>query len=152
MLDTQHYPGSQAELHEIVDLAEIYFDTAEKMFSDRVKGEGLAHAPARFCAIHAIELFLNAFLKSEGDRPAQIRGRLHNLCNERFISDLRLKKKTAEHLREITERREYLIARYAPDRTSQHTQINRLQATLREVRKKTRQYLDAKSQADHDDD
>jgi hypothetical protein len=53
------------------------------------------------------------------------------------VAELKLRKKTAEHLQAMTERREYLISRYAPELTSQHTELNRLQATLEEVRKKT---------------
>jgi len=69
--------------------------------------------------------------------PGHVRARLHNLADERFVEELKLRKKTAEHLRAMTERREYLISRYAPELTSQHTELNRLQATLEEVRKKT---------------
>ena len=61
---------------------------------------------------------------------------MHNLANQEFCNVLRLRKKTGRHLVEMTARREYLISRYAPELTSQHTELNRLRATLTEVQTK----------------
>jgi hypothetical protein len=90
----------------------------------------------RLCAIHATELFLNAFMRSRGESPERIRGRLHKLADEDFCKALRLRKKTAQHLVNMTDRREYLISRYAPELTSQHTELNRLRVTFNEVQTK----------------
>jgi hypothetical protein len=130
---SERYPGSDARPDEILDLAAAYAEAAKALFDTAEKGGALSYAPARLCAIHAIELFLNAFLRSRGERPERIRGRLHNLANENFCNALRLRKKTAKHLIDMTDRREYLISRYAPELTSQHTELNRLQATLNEI-------------------
>ncbi|MEM1149697.1 MAG: hypothetical protein AAGI03_03955 [Pseudomonadota bacterium] len=137
MTDPQTYPGSQADPLQVFELAEAYYDAAISLFAGSTKGQKLRYAPARLCSIHAIELYLNAYLRSAGEPPEQVRARLHNLADERFVEELKLRKKTAEHLQAMTERREYLISRYAPELTSQHTELNRLQATLEEVRKKT---------------
>lgn len=132
------YPGSNADAVQIIELAEAYYEAAISLFAGAKKGQKLSYAPARLCSIHAIELYLNAFLRKEGELPQQVRGRLHNIADESFVSQLKLRKKTADHLQAMTERREYLISRYAPEQMSQHTELNRLQATLEEIRKKTR--------------
>jgi hypothetical protein len=41
----------------------------------------------------------------------------------------------------MTEKREYLIARYAPEQIAQHSELNRLKATLAEIRKKTSEHV-----------
>lgn len=137
------YPGTHADISQILDLAFSYSDAAETLFDIAKKGQPLSYAPARLCSIHAIELFLNAFLRQSGADPGQIRGRLHNLADTAFVTTLKLRKKTASHLVSMTEKREYLIARYAPELTEQHSELNRLRATLAEVRKKTAEHLQA---------
>ncbi len=135
------YPGSSADIQDVVELADAYYDGAVALFQNAKKGERLSYAPARLCSIHAIELYLNVFLRHQGSSPEQIRGRLHNLADPAFVSKLKLKKKTAAHLDAMTERREYLISRYAPELASQHTELNRLTATLEEVREKVTSYM-----------
>ena len=137
----RYYPGSHAEIEEIIDLAEAYYEAAKVLFQNGSKGDSISYAPARLCSIHAIELFLNAFLRYEGRSSEQIRGRLHNLADEAFTTKLRLRKKTADHLTAMTEKREYLISRYAPELAFQHTELNRLTATLEEIRSKMIMYL-----------
>ena len=95
----------------------------------------------RLCAIHAIELYLNAFLRHEGVAPEQIRARMHNLSDPQLVTAIKLKKKTAEHLEALTNRREYLISRYGPEQVSQHTELHRLQATLKEMMMKVGKHL-----------
>lgn len=136
-----HYPGDTAEFDEIADLANVYYEAAMALFPLGRKGSLHSYAPARLCSIHAIELFLNAFLRREGLANANIRARCHNLADEDFVSKLDLRKKTSEHLAVMTRKREYLISRYAPELAHQHTELNRLQATLIEVRDKTVAHL-----------
>ncbi|MEM8848611.1 MAG: hypothetical protein AAGE03_01115 [Pseudomonadota bacterium] len=130
------YPGATATPREILELALAYADAARSLLDAAGKDVPLSYAPARLCAIHATELFLNAFLRFEGTLPECIRARGHHLAYDHFSDALRLKKKTAGHLVEMTDRREYLLCRYAPDLTSHHTPLNRLRATLDEVEKK----------------
>ena len=71
----------------------------------------------------------------------QVRSHFHNLAarTERAIaSGLVLRKRTAEHLRKMTEVREYLVSRYGPEMTSTLSELNRLTATLEEVSRKTK--------------
>ena len=135
------YPGSNAEPEDILDLAEAYYEAAISLLEVGKKVDKLRYAPARLCSIHAIELFLNAFLRHGGAAPELVRSRLHNLADDSFVKALRLRQKTALHLDEMTKRREYLISRYAPEAVSQHTELNRLRASLEEIRKKTSAHI-----------
>ncbi|WP_245442220.1 hypothetical protein [Rhizobium chutanense] len=139
------YPGSDANLLEVLNLANAYFRASSVLFSESQKEAPLSIAPARMCAIHAIELYLNAFLRHEGVAPEEIRKRMHSLAEPTFVAKLKLRKKTALHLEEMTAKREYLISRYAPERITEHTQLNRLAATLREVKAKVGKHLQSPS-------
>lgn len=146
------YPGSTASVWQIEELALAYYQGAIVLCknAESLEGHTLAtihYAPVRLCAIHAIELFLNAYLKHEGVPVEKIRGRMHNLADPEFVSHLNIKKKTAEHLKMMSERREYLISRYAPDMMSKHSEISRLLTTLKEIMTKVCGYLRLSSAA-----
>jgi len=85
------YPGSKAEVWQVVELANTYYPFALVLFGDARDKAPLAFAPARMCAIHAIELYLNAFLRHAGSAPEQIRARLHDLADPRFVAALKLR-------------------------------------------------------------
>jgi hypothetical protein len=138
---TAPYPGSEATKWQILDLAHEYYHAALLLFQRAQKEAPLSYAPARFCCIHAIELYLNVFLRHEGADPEDIRKRKHNLADPAFVEKLKLRRNTAEHLATMTARREYLISRYAPERTGDHTELNRLSATLKEVMMKVGTHL-----------
>ncbi|GHD99175.1 hypothetical protein GCM10008024_05500 [Allgaiera indica] len=138
--NTIPYPGSTAAPEDIVALADEYRRAAIALMESGRKGEPLSRAPGRLCAIHAIELYLNAFLLVGGTPPEQVRSHFHNLAaraEKAIDSGLILRKRTAEHLRKMTETREYLVSRYGPEMTSTLSELNRLMATLEEVSKKT---------------
>jgi len=142
------YPGSTASTREVLELAGAYNNAAVVLFINAEKLGGLTYAPlhyapARMCAIHAIELFLNAFLRHEGISHGQIRGRMHNLADPSFVTTLKLRKKTAQHLQDMSEKREYLISRYGPEMVSQHTEVNRLMATSEEIMQKVCKHLNS---------
>jgi hypothetical protein len=133
------YPGAAAAPKDIATLADEYCRAAISLMEDRKKGNPLSLAPGRLCAIHAIELYLNAFLQAGGAAPEKVRAHCHNLSAmaERAIaSGMILRKRTAGHLRKMTDDREYLVSRYGPEMTSTLSQINRLMATLDEVSRK----------------
>lgn len=136
------YPGSKASVREILDLANSYYLAANVLFHESQKKlVPLSSAPARMAAIHAIELYVNAFLRHEGVAPGEIRKRMHDLDEPTLVDKLKLRKRTALHLKVMTARREYLIARYAPERVIDHTELNRLSATLVEVMMKVGNYV-----------
>ncbi len=136
-----YYPGDAASVPEIMELASAYHAAALTLFGDGARGRTLNRAPARLCSIHAVELYLNPFLRSRGVPNCQIRARMHNLADEDFVATLVLRRKTAQHLEAMTEKREYLIARYGPEVADRLTEITRLKATLGEVSKKTARVL-----------
>ncbi|MBB5665593.1 hypothetical protein [Rhizobium leguminosarum] len=144
---SNEYPGSNANPWEVLELANAYSLASKLLFSEGKKA--LSIAPARMCAIHAIELYLNAFLRHEGVAPEEIRGRMHSLVEPMFVAKLKLRKKTALHLKAMTAKREYLISRYAPERTREHTELNRLTATLAEVMEKVGEYLHSAGSGGH---
>lgn len=127
------YPGSNASKSQMFDLANAYYGAAITLLKDAQKKEPLSFSPARFCCIHAIELYLNVFLRHEGVPPEQIRRRMHNLADPAFVVQLKLRKRTALHLILMTEKREYLISRYGPELIAEHSELNRLLATLVEI-------------------
>ena len=134
------YPGSTAAPDEILALADEYRRAAHALIPGR-KGAPLSRAPGRLCAIHAIELYLNVFLLTMGAAPKDVRGHLHNLsalAEKAIANGLVLRKRTANHLRKLTDDREYLVSRYGPELTATLSQTNRLLATLDEVARKTR--------------
>lgn len=132
------YPGEAAGPCEVLALADEYRRAAEALLPIGSRRSPLSRAPYRLVAIHAIELYLNAYLLAAGHSPAEVR-RLHHDFGSRTRhaagSKLVLRKRTEMHLHRLSERREYLTTRYdcAPAETSE---LNRLAASLAEVAEK----------------
>ena len=130
------YPGADATPEDVLALAEEYRRAAVALLPHGRKGEPISRAPARLCAIHAIELYLNAFLLRAGETPTGIRGLRHDLrarTDACLAGGLSLRRRTVAHLHRLTEGREYLVARYGPELSTSLSQINRMMATLEEV-------------------
>ena len=135
------YPGENASLKDIFALAEEYKAAAEKLKDQSRKGKPLSRAPSRICAVHAIELYLNAFLMHHGKDQRTIRGISHNLAERSDLAlenGLILREGTIAHLRAMTEDREYLVLRYGPELAGNVSEPTRLFATLTDVSKKVR--------------
>jgi hypothetical protein len=135
------YPGKAAGVQGILNLAKQYQDAAGKL------GEGSSkpnQTPRRLLALHAMELYLNAFLLAKGVNPTTIRGFQHDLGERaRLASDagLALRKRTVAHLAMLSASNEYHIIRYAPELTSTLPQVNRVMATVDELSRKVRKAL-----------
>lgn len=130
------YPGELATPDQVRRLADEYRLAAHHLLILGRKGEPLSRAPFRFSAIHAIELYLNAFLLHRGQEAAVIRGLQHNLSARTDLAvqnRLSLRQRTVAHLHSMATNREYLIMRYGPETTATASQVNRLSATLDEV-------------------
>lgn len=133
---SEPYPGELAGPDDVRRLADEYRKAALALLPLGRRGEPLSRAPYRLAAIHAVELYLNALLLHHGQDPRHIRGMQHNLAARTELaiaSGLRLRLRTAAHLRALAENREYLMTRYEPERTGTASQMNRLAATLEEV-------------------
>jgi hypothetical protein len=121
---------------DIRRLADEYRTAAHLLLDLGRPGNALSRAPYRLAAIHAIELYLSAFLLHKGHAPSKIRGLQHRLKDRAdlsIVSGLQLRKRTAAHLVALDDNQEYLVTRYRPQMMAKVTQVNRLRATLDEV-------------------
>jgi hypothetical protein len=133
------YPGATASAADILALAAEYHSSAKALILNGRPRKPISRAPARLCAIHAIELYLNAFLLSVGDPAETVRAHFHNLADKADSAvgrGLILRKRTSEHLIRMTQDREYLVLRYGPEMAGTLSESNRLMATLNEIGKK----------------
>ncbi|WP_315860507.1 HEPN domain-containing protein [Rhizobium leguminosarum] len=136
------YPGHEASVHDILELASHYRAAAILLGECSPRGKPLSHAPRRFLALHSIELYLNAFLLAKGRDPKMIRGLQHNIGERsRWAKEAGLifRKRTEEHLATLS--REYLVTRYGPEMTATLSQVNRVMATLEELSQKVRKVI-----------
>ena len=136
------YPGNACSPEEILRLAEQY-KRAARLAQDLARaGDPITRAPFHLTAIHAIELYLTAFLRLNGHPPEALRGLMHDLRTRADLAHekgLILRKKTREHLEAMTAQREYLVTRYGPEMVGTISKSNRLMATLEEVAAKVNQ-------------
>ena len=142
MPDTdQAHPGSGAGPDDVLRFADAYRDAAMTVLGAARGGAAAERAPGRFCAIHAIELYLDAFLRRLDVSPCQLRAQGHDLSRRAAMAisrGLTLRRKTALHLVQLTREREYLVQRYGPERAAAVSELNRLTATLDEVARRVR--------------
>lgn len=132
------YPGEGASATQILLLADEYRRSADALLNAGRSGCAISWAPYRLVAIHAIELYLSAYLVAAGSRAAEIRAMQHDTAaraQAAAVAKLQLRKRTSAHLQALSDNREYLVARYDPAQTTV-SQLNRLQATLAEVAQK----------------
>ena len=71
---------AQATPVEVVALADEYRLSASLLLQNGRPREPRSRAPFRMVAIHAVELYLNAFLLHSGHAAGQVRGLQHNLA------------------------------------------------------------------------
>ena len=138
------YPGSEATIEQFVGLADEYLAAAHALLSQVSRKRSLSSAPARLCAIHAVEMYLNAFLISHGIEHRQVRGFRHDVAQRAVMATekgLRLRVKTQAHLLKIHDQREYLVVRYGPEQAGGLSELNRMFATLNEISTKVRTAL-----------
>lgn len=134
---TLPYPGSEATVGQLLSLADEYFKAAYGLLPQVSRIDPrTSSAPARLCAIHAVECYLNAFLLFQDVSREEVRGLQHNLAKRAELAvakGLKLKVKTHAHLLRLNDQREYLVVRYGPERVSGLTELNRVFATLKEI-------------------
>ena len=99
------YPGADARADEVIRLANHYRGAANDLLR-LVEEKGARRiAPCRLCAVHAIELYLNAFLLKLGHPPERIRDSGHDLAARAALASaggLALRRRTAIHLATMT--------------------------------------------------
>lgn len=124
---------------ELVELARAYAEAAAQLGERQKKYTPISLAPYRLAAIHAIELYLSAYLRMKNHEADEIRSLQHDLQQrtaKATKAGMKLRKRTITHLGTMTSSREYLLARYQPSAQKSLSQINRLLATLRDVEEK----------------
>lgn len=144
------YPGERATAAQLLALAAEYRRSAEMLLAAGRSGSPLSWAPYRLVAIHAIELYLNAYLLSAGYRAAEIRALQHDVAARSrltIVASLKLRKRTSAHLQSLSSNREYLVTRYDPAPAA-NSNLNRLHATLVELSEKVCGSIVAKAAAD----
>ena len=140
------FPGDEASPQQVLELAEEYRRAALTLLPIGRRRKPLSRAPFRLAAIHAIELFLTAFLLHSGEQWNALKKMRHDLGKRSKIAKDRgliLRKGTADHLQELTATGEYLISRYDPSQTVT-SPLSRLKATLDDVSKKVTVAFDRK--------
>ncbi len=133
------YPGSETDPRKLFELAGTYRLAFDTLCDQMQKGPGGLHSPASFCGIHAIELYLQALLRMDGVCPVEARGfrhRLSDIAAHPSVAALALRKRTRDHLCSITQSREYLVVRYAPDLKAERSQRNQIEASLEDLARK----------------
>lgn len=142
-LSDEIYPGEDARPDQVLDLAEAWRSAAH-LLKPSAGQSHLSRAPFRFTAVHAIELYLNALLLHGGQEPELVRSLQHDLAKRKQMAiegGLVLRARTAKHLSELAEGREYLKTRYGAGSLSDGHQPNRITATLDEIAAKVMQKL-----------
>ena len=145
---TNRYPGESATSEELFQLAEEYNRASHALLAIRRSGQPLSRAPFHLTALHAIELNLNALLLFEGMQAQHLRALHHDLSarvEHELAASLALKGRTVAHLSDASKKREYLVSRYGTDQMKTMSEINRLKATLEEIRIKVAIRLGAKA-------
>ncbi len=108
------YAGEAGGARGVLKLAKQYQDAANKLGEGSPKSSQI---PRHLLALHAIELYLNAFWLAKGVDLPTIRGLRHDLGERvRIASEagLVLRKRTVTHLGMLSASNEYHIVRYAP--------------------------------------
>lgn len=131
------YPGEEATPQQVMRLAGEYRAAAALLWDARRRRAPLSLAPYRFVAIHAVELYLNAYLQAQGHAPKAVRGMQHNFAARSELAiraGMKLGVRTRLHLQSLD--REYVICRYGPEQLETMSQLTRLNATLDEIANK----------------
>ncbi|MCL6684291.1 HEPN domain-containing protein [Sphingomonas alba] len=130
------YPGDEATPQMLLRLASEYRQAADVLRKNGRRRKPLSFSPYRLVVIQSVELYLDAYLRTQGLRPASLRKVPHNFKARAEMAEeagLILSKGTVDHLKRMTETREYLVSRYDPDPQEKLSEITRLAATLHEV-------------------
>lgn len=133
------YPGEAESPAAIFRLAEAYRAAALRLWEERDRAEPLSAIPYRLLAVHAVELYLNAFLLARGHAPEGLRGMQHDLSKRVLAAQqagLPLRTRMVASAALLTAGREYLQARYVTKAGPGRAPPNQIGALLDEVRTK----------------
>ena len=135
----QIYPGSNMSYGQMLALAHEYRRIALSLDRLQAKKRPMLIAPYRFAAIHAIELYFNAFLLFRGLSHVELRQSHHDLKQRQLLAHsngLMLKATTVSRLEELMLNREYLSARYSIMGAKNALDFNSLERIMNELARK----------------
>jgi len=138
---SEPYPGSETTSEDLLLHADGFREAALTLLGERGAPGRRKRSAGRLCAIHAIELYLNAFLSRNGRGHVSLRQYQHQLAQRTAAAQghgLQLRPKTSQHMAQLDALREYVVVRYAPERAMTLTQVNRLIASLEETAREVR--------------
>src|SRR5512136_1335874 len=113
--ERDYYPGDGMDALSTLALAAEFAQASKALRKLGRRRQAESYAPFRFAALHAIELYLAAFLKLHGLDNSELRSTGHRFCTKTELAKehgLRLRKKTQAHLVELSGNREYQAVRY----------------------------------------
>ena len=145
---TEYCPGDGMDALSTLALAGEFAQASKALRKLGRMRQAQSHAPFRFAALHAIELYLAAYLRLHGLDNAELRSTGHRFCTKAELArehGLQLRKKTHAHLVELSGNREYQAVRYDTAMLPRLTQINRLEATRDELAAKVTMMVEAQS-------
>lgn len=129
-------PGDNATPQDVLVLANQYRSAFENLRRPKGAAAKALIAPAHLCAIHAIELYLHALLRQEGTPYPALRDHHHKLADMvtyECVAELNLRTKTIQHLKTMTDSREYVVVRYAPEMKHKRSNPTQVEATLKDI-------------------
>jgi hypothetical protein len=133
------YPGDSATAQQLLELADQYFNAALTTRAKQVKPrQRLTWAPTRLLYVHAIELYLNAWLRKKNVANATLRGMKHSLSeryNEAARLGLTLPDSAQRNLVQVEHENAYVVVRYGPERLRELSNPMQLEGSLIAVRK-----------------
>lgn len=124
---------------QMLSLAHEYRKIALTLDKLEVKKRPIALAPYRFAAVHAIELYINAFLMFKGYEAKALRGANHDFAKrQKWANELGLvlHSKTIARIDQIMLNREYLAARYSISHMKHGLDFAQLEIIMVELAKK----------------
>jgi hypothetical protein len=135
-VNTGYFPGDSMDSLKTLALAAEYEQASIALRKLARRGEFQSFAPFRLAALHALELYFVSFLRMHGVANTEIRSTGHQFCAKMELAaryGFSVRKRTCDHLAQLTGNREYLVTRYDTTMLPLLTQVNRLEATLKEV-------------------
>lgn len=134
--------GADVEPQELLRLAGCYARAALRA-QPVTNGNQVNSAPSRLLLIHAIELYLTAYLRHcgvpHGDMLT-LNHKLHERALRARENGLPLGDKTLRRLENVDNRQEYKAVRYAPA-AYQQSPVNQLESILIDVQRKLEKAL-----------
>lgn len=140
----KRYPGEGATGYGLFLLAESYHAGAKILLEHRHKRELRDPGPAILLFSHAIELYLNCFLRLRGLEASEIRSLGHSFearCQRGLELGLLLKRRTVARLEKLTQDRAYLAARYDVTLHYHERNLARLLEAAADIRENVHQAL-----------